>query len=173
MRPRSRGLARTLALAAGCALALVAPAPAAAQYSARLQAPWVKDHVAGVLIGLETREPIGSVPPRPAEGPRVLETRDWMFTGMAGVGFNFDPPPDHDYWLLLQAHAGLLYRLDGPLEPRVGAVLALYLPAGVAGPAARLELMDVAVVQAGWMFDAGPHVALEVASRFLLDLAGR
>jgi hypothetical protein len=33
--------------------------------------------------------------------------------------------------------------------------------------------MDVAVVQAGWMFDAGLHVGLEVAARFLLDLAGR
>ena len=163
---------RALALAAGLALAPSAARPVEAQYSGRLQAPWVKDHVAGILIGLETREPIGGVPDQPAEGPRVIETRDWMFTGMAGIGLNFDPPPDHDYPLLLQAHAGVLYRLDGGLEPRVGAVLVLYLPAGVAGPAARLEVMDVAAVQAGWMFDAGLHVGLEVAYRFLLDLAG-
>jgi hypothetical protein len=65
-----------------------------------------------------------------------------------------------------------MYRLAGNLEPRVGVVAALYMPAGVAGPAIRGEVMYIAVQQAGWMFDAGLHVALEVAARFLQDLAG-
>ena len=166
----ARGMGRAVALASGLWLALAAAEPAAAQYSIRLQAPWVHDHVAGVVIGLETREPIGRVPPQPAEGPRIIATRDWMFTGMGAVGVNFDSSPDDRSHVLIQAHAGVLRRLSGDLEPRVGVVGVLFLPVGLVGPAARVELMDVAVVQAGWMFDAGAHIALEVAARFVCDL---
>ena len=72
MKAHALALSRALALAAGLALAPIAARPVEAQYSGRLQAPWVKDHVAGILIGLETREPIGGVPDQPAEGPRVV-----------------------------------------------------------------------------------------------------
>ena len=167
-----RALLRAALAPAVLGLALATAEPADAQWSLRAQGVWVKDHVAGFVIGGEVREPLGAVPPQPAEGPRVIATRDWMLTGMAGIGLNFNPPPDHDTPLLLQAHGGFMYRLAGNLEPRVGVVAALYMPAGVAGPAIRGEVMDVAVVQAGWMFDAGLHVALEVAARFLQDLAG-
>ena len=61
-------------------------------------------------------------------------------------------------------------RLSGDFEPRVGLVGVFYLPAGAVGPAARVELQDVAVVQAGWMIGVGLHVALEVAARFVCDL---
>ena len=145
-------------------------AAAAAQHSVRLQAPWVNGHVAGVLIGLEVREPIGRVPPPPEPGPRVIATRDWTLTGMLGAGVNLNPPPDHDFPGLFQLHGGVMRRLSGDLEPRVGLVGVFYLPAGAVGPAARVELQDVAVVQAGWLIDAGLHVALEVAARFVCDL---
>ena len=40
----------------------------------------------------------------------------------------------------------------------------------VAGPAGRLDILDVVVVQARWMFPAGPSVALEVTGALLCDL---
>lgn len=164
---------RILAWAVGSGLALAAAEPATAQYSPRLQLPWVHDHVAGVLVGLELRDPIGSLPPQPAEGPRVIATRDWMVTAMAGIGANLNPPPDHDSHMLFQGHIGVMRRLSGDMEPRLGLVAVGYFPAQVGGPAARLELMDVAVIQAGWMIDSGLHVGVEAAARFLLDLAGK
>jgi hypothetical protein len=66
-----------------------------------------------------------------------------MFTGMAGIGFN-RPTARPRLLAAAAGYAGVMYRLDGGLT-RIGAVLTLYLPAGVAGPAARLVSVDVAV----------------------------
>ena len=141
----------------------------AAQTSIRIQSAWVHDHVIGVMVGGEARKPIGSVPPRTGNGPRVIE-RNWMLTGMISGGINFNGPGAKGVGPLVYAHGGVLRRLGGGLEPRVGVVGAAYLPAGSVGPAVRADLMDVAAVQVGWMFDSGPAISIEVVGRFVCDL---
>ena len=162
------GSGRRLAL--GFVAALAWASPAVAQTSWRIQTAWVNDHVLGAVVGLEARRPIGRVPPRPATGPRVMATRDWMLTGMVAGGVNLDGPGPSGVEALVYAHAGVLRRLGGGLEPRVGVVGAAYIPAGSVGPAARVELLDVAGVQVGWMFDGGLTVGVELVGRFVCDL---
>ena len=144
--------------------------PVAAQASWRIQTVWVDDAVLGAVVGLEVRQPIGAVPPQPVDGPRILATRDWMVTGMVGVGLNFNGPGTRDMEGLLNGHLGILRRLGGDLEPRVGVVLFGYAPAGATGLAGRAEVMDVAVLTAGMSFDGGLMVGVEVVGRFLMDI---
>lgn len=166
----SRGRRAALILVAVVGLSAGHAVPVAAQASWRIQAAWVDDAVLGTLVGWEVRQPIGSVPPRPAEGPRIIATRNWMLTGMVGAGINFNGPRSRGVEGLIYGHAGVLRRLGGGLEPRVGVVATGYGPAGVFGPAARIELLDVAVVQAGWLFEGGLMVGVEVAGEFVCDL---
>ena len=127
-------------------------------------------HVLGLLMGPEIRQPVGRLPPPPAAGLRVIATRDWMITGMVGLGVNLDPSSDRSVEGLVYAHVGMLRRLSGALEPRAGFVAVAFLPAGAAGPAARVELLDVAIMQGGWLFDGGLHLAAEVPWAFVCDL---
>lgn len=167
-RPRGRLAAR---LAPALLLSGLLAAPAAGQ-SPRLQVAWVDDQVLGPLVGIEGRTPIGSEPEQPASGPIVMQTRDWMLTGEAAVGVNLNPD-DADVEVLLYLHGGVLYRTGSDMLSRVGGVVAAYLPAGVVGPAARVELAGAVDVQAGWLFKRGHghlHLALDVSTRFLCDL---
>lgn len=170
MRPARRGR-RRLALGAAILAATAGTASAArAQESWRIQAAWADDHVLGAVVGYEIRQPLGRLPPQPAEGPRVVATRNWMVTGMVAGGVNLDGPGSRGVEGLIYAHLGVLRRLGGGLEPRVGVVGVFLGPAGIGGPAGRLELMDVAAVQAGWMVGDGAYVAVEVAGGFVCDL---
>ena len=170
--PDRAPLVRVAAIAAtAAALALIAAEPAAAQLRPRVQAAWVNEHVAGFVVGLATRQPIGVVMPPPEGQPRFgISSGTWWVTGMAGLGVNFDPPPDHDTRWLIQAHGGFMRLLQEGRTAGLGLVAVLYMPAGVAGPAARFELRDLFAVQAGWMFDAGLHFAVDADVGRLLEL---
>ena len=175
-----RRLARAggpLAVSLTALAALAAPEHASAQ-SVRLQLPWVAGEVAGALVGVEGRRPIGPepeipLPGVPGAGPVEVGTRDWMLTGMVGAGANFRPA-DGGVDLLLQAHMGVLRRTGSELVSRAGLVVVGYLPAEAIGPAARVGAFSGAVeLQAGALRAGGGwrgHIALDVSGRFICDL---
>lgn len=159
-------------------LVLVAASPLDAQ-SWRVQGAWVAGHAGGAVVGAEWREPLGPepelpLPGRPEEGPIEVGTRNWLFTGMGGLGINFAPPAEgHDVRPLLYGHAGVLYRTESSILSRVGAVGLFYVPAGAVGPAALVETAGVIHLQVGALHtDRGwmGHGALAVSLRFLCDI---
>jgi len=170
--PRPRRLA--CVLAAGVLLAL--PASGHAQ-SWRIQGAWVGGHVAGGLIGVEGRQPLGSPPPLPGSGVGPIEvgTRDWMLTGMLGAGVNFAPAGSARVLPIFYVHGGVLYRTGSDVLSRVGVGGLSYIRAKAVGPALLLELAGVVDVEAGVLHTpAGwkPNVGLAVAVSFLRDILG-
>lgn len=172
-RLRARLGRAALVLATGLVFAV--PTAARAQ-SPRVQGAWVDDNVAGALFGVEVRRPLGSAPPIPgpgSTGPIVSGTRNWIFTGMAGLGANFAPRDGSGTDALFYAHLGVLYRTGSDLLPRVGLVAADYIKARALGPMLLVEVEGVIDAEAGafhtplgWRAGVGINVAL----RFLSDL---
>jgi hypothetical protein len=174
--PSARLRRAAVGLAAGLLLALPLPTAVAAQ-SYRVQGAWVGGNVAGALFGVEFRHLLGSAPPIPGtgSGPLVAGTRNWMLTGMAGVGANFAPRDASGVLPLFYAHLGVLHRTGSDLVPRVGLVAADYLRARALGPQLLVELEGVVDAQVGAFhtpdgWKAGVSVA--VALRFLQDILG-
>ena len=102
-------------------------------------------------------------------------TRNFLWTAEGAIGANLNPPGPDNVDLLIYLHGGFLYRTGNDTFSRVGGVVAAYLPQGIVGPAARLELQGVIDVQAGYLFTDGDgflHVALDISYRFLRDLFG-
>ncbi len=152
------------------ALMLTWAPSAESQTSWRIQSAWVNDHVLGLTIRVEARKPIGGVGPLTGDGPIGEVDRDWMLTGMIGAGANFNGPGTRGLEQLFYVHAGVLRKLGWGVEPRVGLVGMALLPAGSVGPAAMMDVMDIATVRLGWMFDGGAAVQIEVVGRFVCDL---
>lgn len=169
-----------LVVTLGAAMALlVGPFEADAQ-TWRTQATWVAGEVAGGVIGVEFRQPMGSAPSLPGElggGPVEARSRVWHLSGMLGAGVNGRTPHagGHRVEGLGYGHAGLLYRTGRTLPGYVGLLAAGYLPVGVIGPVVFLETADVAALQLGALHGDGAwrgHVALNVSIRFLGDIFG-
>jgi hypothetical protein len=175
---RRRLPGRWAPLALASAILLLSVEGVSAQ-SWRLQGAWVAGTVGGPLVGVEMREPLGGEPDLPLpgverEGPMVMESRDWIFTGMVGAGLNAAPPGGESRVRpLFYGHAGIVYRTGSALISRVGLVGAGYVPDWAVGPAALIEAAGVIDLQAGALrTDPGwrGHVALTVSMAFLCDL---
>jgi hypothetical protein len=104
-------------------------------------------------VGLETRIPLGSLPlPRPGGGPVRVTTRNWMISLAAGGGITFAKPRGDVITPTAFAQAGVLRRLSGDLEPRVGLLAVGWVRPEALGPAVRFEAKDAFGAQAGWLF---------------------
>jgi hypothetical protein len=130
-----------------------------------------------VAVAYEWRTPIGGDPPLPgpdAPGPIFAEVRDWQFTAMAGGGITFARVDDESFSPTALAQVGVLRRLDGGLEPRVGLLLFGGVQPDVLGPMLRFEAKDVVGLQAGWVWfrrgKSGLAVTADVALALLGDL---
>ena len=130
-----------------------------------------------VAVAYEWRTPIGDDPPLPDPanpGPIFADVRNWLFSAMAGGGVTFARVDDHNVSPTLLAQLGVLRRLDGKLEPRLGLLLFGGLRPEVLGPMVRFEAKDVVGLQAGWVwFDEGGSgfaFSADVALALLDDL---
>lgn len=160
-------------------LLLLAAAGGAEAQSWRAQGAWVAGYVGGVVVGAESRHPLGPepelpLPGRPGEGPIEMGSRDWILTGMVAAGVNVATPEgEDDVQPLFYAHGGVLYRTASEIVSRVGVVGLFYVPAGAVGPAAFVEAAGVAAVQGGVLYtDRGwrGHAALSLSLRFVCDI---
>lgn len=132
--------------------------PAGAQ-SWRAELAFLDTWRPAVAVAYEWRTPIGGEPPLPdptSPGPIFADVRDWLFSAMAGGGVTFARVDGDNVSPTLLAQLGVLRRLEGALEPRLGLFLFGGLRPEVLGPMVRFEAKDVIGLQAGWVwFDEG------------------
>lgn len=106
-----------------------------------------------ITAGFERRIPLGSLPlPQPGSGGLDVTARDWFISFGAGGGITFAKPRGDAITPTAFAQVGVLRRLSGSLEPRVGLVAVGWVRPEALGPAVRFEVEDNFGAQAGWMF---------------------
>jgi hypothetical protein len=171
-----RALACWLAVAT---LVLGTPSPAHAldvlPPTYRAQASCVGRLAPAITAGLETRILLGSVPlPRPGHGPVHATARNWMISLAAGGGITFAKPRGDVFTPTAFAQAGVLRRLAGDLEPRVGLVAVGWVRPEALGPAVRFEAKDAFGAQAGWLFIRrgrdGAFLSVDVSIPLIRDI---
>lgn len=161
-----------LVLAALC-LAVAGPLRAQGGASARIATGLVDDRL-GVYLGGEWVIPLGAAPTLPsAGGPMVVQTRDWLLTGVLGAGMaiHFDPG---DVDLSALAILALERRLSGALRAGVGGAFVAAPLSG--GPTTRIEFKDAFVLDAGWLWGRhgadGAFVMVEIDWALFRDTGG-
>ena len=171
-----RALARSLAVAV---LVLGTPRSALSldilPPSYRAQVSCVGRLAPAITAGMELRIPLGSLPmPRPGGGPVRTTTRNWMISLAGGGGVTFAKPRGDVIAPTAFAQAGVLRRLRGNIEPRVGLLAVGWVRPEALGPAVRFEAKDVFGAQAGWLFFRRGHdgllVSVDVSFALIRDI---
>ena len=166
----------TCVLPAALLASVIAATPISAQWSWRAQLAFEDSWRPAALAVAEWRS--GGAPPLPdpsSPGPIFATVHDWLLTATAGAGVTVARVGNHDVSPTALAKLGVLRRLGGDLQPRVGLLALGTVHPGAAGPIARFEVRDVAGLEAGWVWFTSGHrngvvVMLDVSLALIRDL---
>ncbi|MEJ7811001.1 MAG: hypothetical protein WKG32_11380 [Gemmatimonadaceae bacterium] len=149
------------AVVAGLCASVAAPvaAPAAAAQSLRAEVAFVDTWRPAMLLSYEVRTPIGREPPLPGDteegGPVFAVVRDYFVSAMLGAGITIARVDRSDVSGTAIGQLGVLRRLHGSLEPRVGLYAVGIVRPEAAGPLLRFEAKDAFGAQLGWVWFSG------------------
>ncbi|MDQ3698851.1 MAG: hypothetical protein M3373_12650 [Gemmatimonadota bacterium] len=160
-------------------IVLSGAAASASAQSWRLSGAFLDTWRPALVAAYEWRVPIGrGEPPLPGPetpGPIFADVRDWLLSAQAGGGVTFARVGNADVSPTAMAQLGVLRRLSGALEPRVGVYAFGAVRPVAIGPVVRFEARSAFGAQVGWIWLSrgggnGPLVTADVTFALLRDL---